>query len=173
MYNSKNCLHVVSKLIVFGLVSLLTSCERNYTSPPNNNELKATVTFSSGMQHFLYARGTTAAMECDILRVSSFVSGSDGTGTISFSLHDGCVTTPKTFDSLVFQYNRAHRDSDSSQVYSNRNLPSARANIKQTAFVTLTVVNDLYWEGTFNAVCWRTQGDSAIVVGTFKGIKRK
>ncbi len=166
--------HIVLELFLFAMISFFISCKKNYGPPANNNELKATVTFSSGTRHFLYALGNTAAMKCDVVGLSSEVYGSDGEGGVYFSLHDGCVTTPRTFDSLLFRYSVSHINSDSVLIYSNRNLRSPGATVKHTAVVTFTVVSDDYWEGHFNAVGWTTsQTDSVVVTGTFKGKKRK
>ncbi len=157
------------------LCLLLTICFlscKNDDEPPNNNEMKATVTFSSGEILRLDATGTNVEMGCSIWG-GTFVNGYSGTngsnGVVTFiafgSTAADCVPTPGTY-SFSCEYRKDN--GANSAIYSN--LP-----VQNRGTVTFTSINN-HMEGSFIATCrcFSSSGcvydvDSVVVSGTFKG----
>ena len=150
------------------------SCKKEGPQPPRNNEIKATITFSSGEVLTTRTSGWNAAMGCSFLVPGSWINSKDEiNGALSFTYSGACVTAPTTVDDqLFFQYTR-HPNSSTSPGYHNSTFRLHDSSQVSSGSVTFTSVQGNIWEGHFNAVCWASPTDSVIIKGTFKGEKRE
>lgn len=162
-------------LVMLLLLTMSTqiSCKKNLPKPPKNNEIKATITFSSGVVLNTQTSGWNARFGCDLLGSSSWLESTDEiNGNFYFSYYGPCVTAPVSTDQIIVQYTR-YPNSQSSPIYSNLLVPSRDSNRVKSGSLTFTVVNGNLWEGFFDAVCWGNDySDSVIIMGSFKGEKR-
>jgi hypothetical protein len=134
--------------------------------PQKNNELTATVLFTSGNQLIVHAKGK-APMGCDIFGLSWGVTATDDVnGTISLSTPLRCIKSPGTYVGITVSYTR-YPATQSSPIYNN----DRRENgvITHPGEVTFTIADDKHWEGSFNTVCW-SNTDSVVIKGTFSGV---
>ena len=147
------------------------ACKKNGPQPPKNNEIKATITFSSGEVLTTQTSGWNAALGCGLFVPSSwFESRDDINGRITVSCSGPCVTAPGTTNDVMVSYFR-HPNSAASPVYDNLIVRSGN-NPVRSGSVTFTSVKGDFWEGYFDVVCWASATDSVIIKGPFKGEKR-
>jgi hypothetical protein len=172
MRNIKLSAQAILGTLFFFIVNTQLSCKKEGPQPPKNNEIRATITFSSGQVLTTQTSGWNAALGCGLFVPSSwFESRDDVNGRITVSCSGPCVTTPGTTDDVLISYFR-HLNSPASPVYENTIIRIPGGTPIRSGSVTFTSVKDDFWEGHFNAVCWAGATDSVIIKGTFKGEKR-
>lgn len=160
-------------LLLLVTISTHISCKKKNDLPPDNDEVKATMTFSSGIVLNTHTTGMNARMGCDIYGITSFIESNDEiNGRITITHFGNCVSATGTIDKVDIQYLR-YPNSQSSPVYNNSIVRTPGSSLEYSGKVTFTTVTSDYLEGNFNAVCWSYQGkDSVIISGTFKGKKQ-
>ena len=158
--------------LMLGTICLQVSCKKEGPQPPKNNEIKATITFSSGQVLTTQTSGWNAALGCGLFVPSSWLESRDDThGRIVVVCSGPCVTAPATTDQVMVSYFR-DPNSPTAPVYYNSIIRSPGDPEVKSGSVTFTSVNGDFWEGHFNAICWATPTDSVFIKGTFKGEKR-
>ncbi len=158
--------------LFFLAINIQISCKKEGPQPPQNNEIKATITFSSGDVLHTRTTGWNAAFGCGFFFPSSWFESKDETnGRISVTCSGPCVTAPGTTDQVIISYLR-HPNSPSSPVYDNTITRSPGSSQIRSGSVTFTSVKGDFWEGYFDAVCWASLTDSVIIKGSFRGETR-
>jgi hypothetical protein len=156
-------------MLIWMLMALSFSCSKKMPSLLKNNEFNATVVLLSGTTVNINARGNKALLGCGIFGGSTYVDGTNVTNeAVYINVSDSiikCVSRARTYtdtgiDVISCRY-FPDATSQTAPVYTN--------NRKNPASVTFTTVSATYMEGSFNAVCYKTNLDSVRVTGTFKG----
>ena len=150
------------------------ACSKKSDMPANNNELRATVKFTSPMVLNYSVTGSMVTMGCDIWGISSWIQSTDETnGRIALSMYGPCISAPGTTGKIVLQYLR-YPNSQTSPVYYNTILRTPGGVAETSGSITITAVNGDQWEGSFEGVCWSpaNYADSVVIKGTFKGKKQ-
>ena len=170
----------MKKIIIYFivLITVFTSAckKKNDPAPLNNNEVNATVVISPTSTITINAKGTKAKMACSILGGGTFIEGTHDNGAavyinISNPPALSCITSPGTYN-FSCEYRKNVADPNT-PIWSN--IPVNGGTITNRGSITLTVANDHYGEGYFNAVSkCASPGcaygvDSVIITGTFKG----
>lgn len=170
----------MKKIIVYFLVVMMTltsSCKKqNDVIPPNTNEVNATVVVSPTSTITINAKGSKAKMGCSLWGGGTFINGTNDANAaviISYVYGSGssCVKTPGTYN-FSCEY-RKNVGAPNTPIWSN--VPVNGGSITNRGSITLTVANDHYYEGYFNAVAKCASSgicgdvDSVIINGTFKG----
>jgi hypothetical protein len=172
MLNIKFSTQTILVTLFFLIINTQISCKKEGPQPPKNNEIKATITFSSGEVLHTQTTGWNAAFGCGFWVPSSWFESKDETnGRISVTCSGPCVTAPETTDQVIISYLR-YPNSQTSPVYDNIIFRSPGSNQVRSGSVTFTSVKGDFWEGYFDAVCWASPTDSVIIKGSFKGEKR-
>lgn len=150
------------QLLVFLFCGLLLngslSCSIEFVDPPPpNNEVKATITFSTGSVLHFNAKGFKARMGNYSLR--TFIKGTEG-GVIYISWGDPYVNRIASPGTYPF-YLRYLVSESSTDEYRHLSI--------EPGTITLRTSNDNYMEGYFSTVMCRSGSDSLTISGTFKG----
>jgi len=151
-------------LFKLSFLFFLLSCHKDSSSPPNNNELKATLFFSNGTTIDFNVTGSKALLGCGV-GSGTYVQGINGSNEgllITISINTlMCVSNAGTYsgDGFACQY---RSNVVSGPIYTNNK------NGVNNGRITFATINASYMEGHFNAVCYRN-ADSVVVNGTFKG----
>ena len=167
-------------IIVYAMILIIvciSACKKkNDVILPNNNEVNATVVVSPTSTITINAKGTKAKMACSILGGGTFIEGTHDNGAavyinISNPPAFSCITSPGTYN-FSCEYRKNVADPNT-PIWSN--IPVNGGSITNRGSITLTVANDHYGEGYFNAVAKCVSSgcaygvDSVIITGTFKG----
>lgn len=154
-------LQIISIILV---IALLVSCRKKIEMPPNNNEIRATIIFSSGKQIQIYGKNTKARMGWDWIGMTYLEVSDDLNGLVSFTAFPA-IKSPGTYNNFSVQFRPAtvQRLPD----YDNFQL-SNTGSLANRGSVTFSRINDHNMEGAFHAVCW-ARTDTVIITGTFKG----
>lgn len=151
-------------LVKLSLFFLLLSCHKDSSSPPNNNEVKATLFFSNGTTIDFSVTGNKALLGCGV-GSGTYVQGINNANEgllITISINTlMCVSVAGTYsgDGFGCQY---RRNVTFGPIYTNNK------NGVNNGRITFATINGSYMEGHFSAVCY-TNADSVVVNGTFKG----
>jgi len=154
------------------LTASFTTCKKGKTSPPNNNELKATVILSSGSTLNFNATGVKVKMEpCSTFGFgfgTSVEATTENNHAIFLTAYGTtpCITVPGTYSTFSIQY-RPNVTDPNTAIYEGGGNASS---------VTFTAINDHTMEGHFTAVVCRCIStgcvsgvDYVTITGTFKG----
>jgi len=163
------------KVILLYAIALLSvfipACNKNKdTAPPNTNEFNATVLLTTGATVTINAKGSKAKIGCTFLGGGNFLYGTNDNNEY---VHLGsiygpgftCVSSPGTYP-LTCEFRKNVTDPNT-RIWSNIGMNQGS--------ITITVINDHYMEGHFNAVSkcvsvgCGSSPDSVVINGTFKG----
>ena len=153
-------------LLLLSLVSFL-SCKKKVDSPPNNNEIKATIRYKSGQQVDIYVTGSKAVMgKCGILGGGWHANALDDSGGSLYLSAGRCIDSAGHYNNVHVMYfpnGKLH----SSPMYENYIIPIPGGPTSLSIFTFKEVRKD-YVDGAFSSMAWY-QKDTVLITGTFKG----
>lgn len=153
-------LHVISICIV---IIFSVACRKKHELPPNHNEIKAKVLFTSGNEIHITGKESKAWMGWDWVGFTSLGVRDDVNGRLSLTSFTR-VKTPATYANFSVQFEPA----PGKGLPTYRNWQLVNGHLVTEGSVTFTTVNDHTMEGTFHAVCWANK-DTVVITGMFKG----
>lgn len=140
----------------------LSSCKKLLHIPDNENELKATVQFSSGQIVTINATESAAFMDCQfdfVIQNQQYPAAG-----LALDIHNAsynCITSAGTYYAPYFSCSFGTAGTQS-VLYSN-------TGVTNPGSITFTSFSDSKVECYFSSVCKNNVGDSVIINGTFKG----